>query len=126
MAITMKKENLEEFAVLLATFCLLLNCFLLFLGRPNSFLLPLACLLLLLGFSFFRVILKPFYWVWMFLAFCLGFVASKVFLTLIFYLVLTPIGLLAKLFGKRFLDLGQKPSYWKNRASQAPNYENQS
>jgi hypothetical protein len=52
---------------------------------------------------------------WMSLALALGFVVSHVILTLFFFLVITPVGLLARLLGKDFLRLKldrQASSYW--------------
>lgn len=56
--------------------------------------------------------LKYVYIAWMTLAFTLGFVMSNVILTLFFFLFVTPIGLLARLFQKDFL--GRK---WDKRAA---------
>ncbi len=59
--------------------------------------------------------LKWIYIVWMSLAFVLGFVMAHVILTLMFYLVLTPIGLVARLYGQDFLSLKLNraaKSYW--------------
>src|SRR6266404_1098545 len=59
--------------------------------------------------------LKYVYIAWMALAFTLGFVMSNVILTLFFFLVVTPIGLLARLFQKDFLarEWDKKAaSYW--------------
>lgn len=59
--------------------------------------------------------LKWIYIVWMSLAFVLGFVMAHVILTLMFYLVLTPIGLVARLCGQDFLSLKLNraaKSYW--------------
>jgi ABC-type uncharacterized transport system permease subunit len=53
-------------------------------------------------------ILKPLYLAWMTLAAILGWIMTRVILTILFYLVLTPIALAAKLLGKRFLDLKWK------------------
>ena len=61
------------------------------------------------------VILRPIYRVWMGLAFVLGFIMTRVLLTLVFYLVVTPIGLLLRLFGKDPMQRALKPdqpSYW--------------
>ena len=49
--------------------------------------------------------LKLIYLVWMTLAVVLGFIMPHVILTLFFYLIITPVGLLARLFGKDFLGL---------------------
>ena len=59
--------------------------------------------------------LKYVYIAWMALAFTLGFIMSNVILTLFFFLFVTPIGLLARLFQKDFLARKwDKPaaSYW--------------
>ena len=52
---------------------------------------------------------------WAVLAFALGFVMSNVILTLFFFLFVTPIGLVARLFQKDFLTRKcdkRSPSYW--------------
>lgn len=49
------------------------------------------------------------------LAFALGWVMSRVLLTILFYFVLTPVGFIAKMVGKKFLDIDyktRKESYW--------------
>lgn len=75
--------------------------------------------------------LKYVYIAWMALAFTLGFVMSNVILTLFFFLFVTPIGLLARLFQKDFLarkwDKGAA-SYWIQHGSEvktANTYERQ-
>ncbi|MCE5270112.1 SxtJ family membrane protein, partial [bacterium] len=55
---------------------------------------------------------------WMKLAHALGWFNTRLLLILVFYLVLTPVGLLMRLFGKRPLSLGwdkDAPSYWIER-----------
>jgi uncharacterized membrane protein YccC len=75
--------------------------------------------------------LKYPYIAWMTVAFVLGFVVSQVILTLFFFLFVTPIGLVARLFGKDFLnrkhDL-QATTYWipsEAKAKTPENYERQ-
>lgn len=46
------------------------------------------------------VVVKPFYYAWMALAVVLGFVMTRVILTIFFLVVLTPVGLLFKLMGR--------------------------
>jgi hypothetical protein len=55
---------------------------------------------------------------WMTLALCLGTLVSTVLLAALFYLVVTPIGLVARLAGKDFLTRKLNPgatSYWLRR-----------
>ena len=75
--------------------------------------------------------LKYVYIAWMALAFTLGFVMSNVILTLFFFLFVTPIGLLARLFQKDFLARKwdkRAASYWIRHGSEvktANTYERQ-
>jgi hypothetical protein len=80
------------------------------------------------------IVIKPVFILFLYIAFVLGWVMTRVILSILFYLVITPIGLILKLFGKRFLDLkvSQKEgSYWIESAVEASkeegvkNYENQ-
>lgn len=76
-------------------------------------------------------LLKWIYIAWMSVAFVLGFVMAHVILTLLFYLVLTPIGLVARVFGQDFLSLKldrTAKSYWiarDRKAKSAAEYERQ-
>ena len=67
--------------------------------------------------------LKAVYLAWMAVAFVLGFVVSHVILAVFFFLVMTPIGLLARLAGKDFLSLKldrQAKTYWIQRETRQP------
>ena len=75
--------------------------------------------------------LKQVYLAWMSVAVVLGFVMSKVILTLFFFLVMMPVGLFARLFGKDFLGLKldrSARSYWiprEKKVKSAADYERQ-
>lgn len=59
-----------------------------------------------------------FFRLWMKFAEVLSWVMTRVILSLCFYLVVTPIGLALRAFGKRPLDLrfkDDKPSYWVDK-----------
>lgn len=76
-------------------------------------------------------LLRPFHKLWMSLALILGWFMSRVILIILFYLVITPIGIIAKLFSKRFLELKidkSAKSYWEKRENiikQPVDYERQ-
>ena len=58
---------------------------------------------------------RGFYRAGMTVSFCIGQVMSRVLLTVLFLLVVTPLGLVLRLFGKDLLHLKRKPaneSYW--------------
>ena len=75
--------------------------------------------------------LKWIYIAWMSLAFVLGFVMAHVILTLLFFVMIAPIGLIARLFGKDFLGLklGRgMATYWiprDRKPRSAADYERQ-
>ena len=86
-----------------------------------------AGLMLLLGGLLNPRSLERVYAVWMGIAFVLGWVVSRAILVLLFYLVITPIGMLARLLGKKFIDITfpqAGESYWISRQnSKKINYE---
>ena len=56
------------------------------------------------------------HWAWMKLAHALGFVMNKVLLTIIFFLVVLPLALLSRAFGKNTVQLKRnQTSYFKER-----------
>tara|TARA_B100001250_G_scaffold398865_1_gene407626 strand:+ start:201 stop:614 length:414 start_codon:yes stop_codon:yes gene_type:complete len=66
------------------------------------------------------IILKPIYLVWMVLAVILGWIMTRIILSLLFYVIITPIGLLLRFFGKDLLGLKiqvAQRSYWNKRDS---------
>jgi len=75
--------------------------------------------------------LKWVYLVWMSGAFVLGFIMAHVILTLFFFIIITPLGLVARLVGQDFLSLKlnrNAPSYWLARPQKtrsAAEYERQ-
>jgi len=59
--------------------------------------------------------LKPVHKLWMTLAIVLGWLMTRLILCVLYYFILTPIGLLGRLFGKEFIDLKFRKitdSYW--------------
>lgn len=63
---------------------------------------------------------------WMALALTLGWFVSRAVLVALFFAVITPVGLVARLLGVRFLELERDPaaaSYWKKRSPSRPKYE---
>ncbi len=124
-------RDLRKFGIMVGGVFAVLG--LLFLWRHKAhypyFLWPGAALVLV-GAIFPRV-LKWIYIAWMSVAFVLGFMMAHVILAFLFYLVITPIGLLARLAGKDFLSLKldrAAKSYWIPRSTKpksAADYERQ-
>jgi carbamoyltransferase len=111
---------LRRFAFTIGTVLVSLGSIMLWRHRSAYWLmLSLGFLLLATGIvapAPLRFVYRP----WMMLALFMGNIASRIILTLAFFLVVTPIGLLQRLFGKPALELGFHPrqsSYWKPRVS---------
>ena len=77
----------------------------------------LAVLLLAIG-AFMPGTAKLFHRGWMTIAFALGYVNSQIILTLVYFLVFVPYGVLSRIFGRDPLDVRSKPrdSYWHRRS----------
>lgn len=63
-------------------------------------------------------VLKYIYKAWMSLAVVMGFIMTRVIMVIIFYLIVTPLGLIASITGKQFLDMKidkSAKSYWISR-----------
>ena len=71
--------------------------------------------------------LKDIYKIWMGVAFAIGWVMSIVLLAILYFLFVTPIGYIARLSGKKFMDVEMgtlKDSYWvKRNRNKNINYE---
>ena len=126
-----EESDLRKFGNTVGT-VLLIIAGLLFWKEKESFQLFLAIgIVLFVAGIAIPFTLKPIYWVWMVFATILGWFMTRVILSLLFYVILTPIGLIARSFGKQFLDLKQdrsKQSYWFRRTvepSNTQNYEKQ-
>jgi hypothetical protein len=66
----------------------------------------------------FPSILKPFNTIWMTFAVLMGFIMTRIILMVLYYLILTPIALIAKITGKKFIDKGfdkHQQTYWNFR-----------
>lgn len=85
-------------------------------------LLAVAVAFLLLGFVAPKV-LRPLNWLWFQLGQLLGKIVSPLVLGAIFFLMLTPVSLVTRLFGRDELRLKRKASqtsYWLDRAPPGP------
>lgn len=73
-----------------------------------------SILLILLGIIH-ADLLKGIYKIWMGIAFILGWFMSRILISVIFYMALTPISFLGRLFNKKWMDIDysrKSNSYW--------------
>lgn len=92
------------------------------LNTPTYVLAGIGATLFAAGWLAPRV-LGPFHHFWMGLALVLGFVMTRVILTLVFYLAVVPTGLILRVLGKdplqRQLDK-EAPTYWQPKSYDDP------
>lgn len=123
-------KSLREFGLLVGGIFIVLGGFSFWRGHgPALIFIILGVCLVVPGFFFPGILRRP-YMAWMTLAFMMGWVMTRVILTILFFLTMFPISLLAKFRGHAFLDLDMKKrrdSYWvQKKHSEAVNpYEKQ-
>lgn len=117
-AIKSDESELKKFGI---TIGLILICIaLLMIYNGNYFypyVLSIGLLFIVLGY-FFQIVLKPLHKIWMAIAVILGWISTRIILSILFYLIITPMSLIAKLLGKDLLDEKierQRESYWRYR-----------
>lgn len=126
-----EKSNLKNFGIIIGVILLVISGLLYW--KEES----LFQLFLIIGFIFFILgfsipfILKPIYLSWMIFSIILGWLMTRLILSLLFYAILTPISLVSRILGKKFLELKfdkKQNSYWNIKPSNSltkSNYEKQ-
>ena len=112
------KKDLRKFGITVGGVLVAIAVLLFYFEKPSAIYFAVIGGLLILFGTLFPQLLKPLNRIWMSLAIVLGFFMSRVILTILFYLVLTPIGILAKIVGKKFMSLKYDKSaetYWEKR-----------
>ena len=114
-----EKSDLKKFGITIGIL-LMIIAGILFWKEKESFQIFLTIGAVLCVFSVvIPVILKPIYWIWMIFATILGWIMTRVILSILFYVIITPIGLISRLFGKQFLELKwneKNSTYWNYRS----------
>ena len=112
------KPELRKFGLTIGIFLLVIAGFLFWKQRPSfPYFAYIGGGFALLGLTA-PIILKPIYKVWMSFAVVMGFVMTRVILTVLYFGMFTPIALLTKLLGKDLLDQRldkNAASYWVQR-----------
>ena len=120
------KSDFRKFGITIGLFLIILAGFLFWKGRGSfEILLASGFFLFVLGLTI-PIILKPIYWIWMIFAVILGWIMTRVILGLLFYAVITPIGLFSRLSESKFRNLKWdkfKDTYWNYRTTKQLNNE---
>ena len=84
---------------------------------PNLYLISISSVFLILGLTNSKI-LSPLNKLWIKFGEILGMIIAPLVMALVYFIVLTPISLIVRIFGKDLLGLKflkQKDSYWINR-----------
>jgi Saxitoxin biosynthesis operon protein SxtJ len=110
------KKELRKFGIVMSTPLGIIGGILFWKGKSSGgYFFVLAAFFLMSGLLF-PGILRPIERIWMKFAEIISAVMTRVILTLTFYLVITPVGLLLRLMGKDLLQMKFEPhrkSYWE-------------
>ena len=124
-------KDLKKFGLTVGIILLIIAAILFWKQKPSFlYFFPVGLFLVLAGLLT-PALLRPLNKGWMIFSILLGWVMTRVILSVLYYIILTPIGIIAKISGKHFLDLKidkSKLSYWeiRNKAEINPaNYERQ-
>ena len=86
-------------------------------GNPNLYIIGISGIFLVLGILNSKI-LSPFNKAWIKLGEFLGAIMAPIVMALIYFVVLTPISLIVRIFGKDLLELKflkKKETYWIKR-----------
>ena len=128
--ITYSNRDIRSFSITMGIILFIISGLLMYYNKEIYQVIGIIALVFIGLGLIIPVVLKPFYFVWMTFAAILGWVMTRVILSLVFYLIITPIGLLTRLLGEDFLALKkiESDSYWNYRDSSEElnqNYEKQ-
>jgi hypothetical protein len=111
-------REVRNFGLLFAGIAVLVAAYLVYAEKSGWIWFLAAGVCFLAAAFFFRTGLRPVYVWWMRFAFVLGWINTRVLLTLAFYLVVTPTGLILRLLKKDPMEREfdrSAASYWKPR-----------
>ena len=109
------KKELREFGLTIGIILVILGAVALWRGKEiYPYFLTIGALFIILGLML-PGILKPLQKIWMGFSVIVGFFMSRLILCILFYVAITPIGLIMRLFGKDLLEQKidkARDSYW--------------
>ncbi len=113
-----EKKDLRKFGYVVGGALALFGAFFLWRGKDFYVYFFIVAAALLVLAVILPSILKPLQKVWMSLAIVIGWFVSRILLSVLFYVILTPLGLISRIVGKHFLELkpdSSMKSYWLKR-----------
>ena len=115
-----KRKQLRQFGLMVGSVLVLIGLWKLYQGKHETARLifwSVGGLLIITG-SIVPTLLTPVYWLWMKLVHLLGWVNTRLLLGIIFFVIITPMAIVMKVFGRDALNRKiekDADSYWISR-----------
>ena len=112
---SLNKQSDRNFGLVFAAFFLIITCLKYYSSGSVSYIfigLMVICIILAI---FTPSVLRPFNTVWLKFGLLLNKIMSPIIMSIVFFLVVTPIGICMRVLGKRPLNIGSGPkqnTYW--------------
>ena len=116
-SIKSSRKDLKNFGFAIGFILLIIGLFLFVRGKDLFvYFFSIGSILIILG-GITPFILKPIYKIWMIFAVIIGWIMTRIILSVLFFSIITITGLFTRLIGKDFLNLKSKSneSYWNIR-----------
>ena len=112
-----REKQLRQFGLMVGGVLILIGLWKLYQGKHETarLILWLVGGLLVITGSIVPTLLTPVYWIWMKLAHLLGWVNTRLLLGIIFFVIITPMAIVMKVFGRDALNRKvdkDVDSYW--------------
>ena len=116
-SIKSSRKDLKNFGFAIGFILLIIGLFLFVRGKDLFvYFFSTGSILIILG-GITPFILKPIYKIWMIFAVIIGWIMTRIILSVLFFSIITILGLFTRLLGKDFLNLksNSNESYWNIR-----------
>ncbi len=126
-----EKSDLRKFGITVGIVVGLIGGLLLWRGKDIYVYFLIASAFLIIWGLLFPNVLLPLQKAWMTIAVVIGWFMTRIILSVLFYIIFTPTGLIARALGKEFLELKidkSRKSYWiyrEERPFDKKDYERQ-
>ena len=123
-------KNLKKFGITIGMILLIFGIFFWFNNNDVYVHFLIFSVLFIIISLIFPIILRPLQKLWMGTALIIGYIISRIILSIFFYFVITPVALILRLSKRNFLDikLKDKESYWilkDEKINEKSSYEKQ-
>ena len=108
-------KEIKKFSIVFSIILIIIASIQLIMGNDlSNYFYGVGLLFLIIGFTL-PILMKPIFILFLYFGFVMNWIITRVLLSLLFYFLFTPIGLISRLVGKRYLDTKfdkNQETYW--------------